>query len=201
MAEALSECYGYTNVATLTDLDATRDNIYHEIGLIPNDAGEIVFFFSGHGMNGVADDEDNERTDEATVAHDGDDLVPIWDGELRAAFSQFSTSRIIFIFDTCLAGGMNKDLQESGRIIAMATTERGYSYENIDWGNGEFSYYFVDEGMLQGEANIHDYDTDDRLLECDQVTIEEAFDHAKSNCRLDKPTIGDYFDNDLLLED
>lgn len=198
MANALSSCYGFTNVVLKTDEDATRSNILSAIEAIPIDAGEIVFFFSGHGMNGAADDGDKERIDEAIVAHDGTHLVPIWDGELRDAFSGFETSRIIFIFDTCLAGGMSKDLQESGRIIAMATTERGYAYESSDWENGEFSYYLIDDGMLQGQANIHDYDEDSFLKEPEQVTIEEAFDYAKSNCRLDKPTIGDYFDNDFL---
>jgi hypothetical protein len=198
MAEVLSSCYSFTHVVSLIDGDATRANIFGAIEDIPSDTSEIVFFFSGHGMNGIADDGDKERLDEAIVAHDGTNLVPIWDGELRGAFSRFEISRIIFIFDTCLAGGMSKDLQEPGRIISMATTENGYAYERSDLENGEFSYYFVDDGMLAGQANIHDYDGDNVLEEPEQVTIEEAFDYAKSNCRLDKPTIGDYFDNDLL---
>lgn len=196
MAIALT---GFTKVTLLTDLAATRSAILTAIDEIPVDAGEIVFFFSGHGMKGIADDGDKERTDEAIATHDGTDIVPIWDGELRGAFSGFTTPRIIFVFDICLAGGMKKDLEEPGRVIAMATTERGYAYESSDWQNGEFSYYFVDLGTLQGQANIHDYDMDTILGEPEQVTIEEAFDYAKANCDYDKPTIGDDFENDLLL--
>lgn len=199
MAEALTDVYGFTSVTLLTDLDATRYAILSTIKSIPTDAGEVVFFFSGHGGRGIAEDGDKERIDEAIVTHDGTDIVPIWDGELRTAFSGFATSRIIFIFDTCLAGGMKKDLESPGRVIAMATTERGTAIESDALENGEFSYYFVDEGILQGKANIHDYDGDGELGEEEQVTVEETFDYAKSNCSFDKPTIGDYFDNDLLL--
>lgn len=200
MAAALTDVYGFTNVnvTLLTDLNATRSAILGAIESIPTDAGEVVFFFSGHGTKGIADDGDKERIDEAIAAHDGINIVPIWDGELRDAFSGFVTSRIIFIFDTCLAGGMKQDLEAPGRVIAMATTERGYAYESSLWQNGEFSYYFVDDGMLQGMANIHDYDGDGVLEEPEQVTMEEAWDYAKVSCSYDKPTIGDSFEDDLL---
>jgi hypothetical protein len=199
MAQALTEVYGFTNVILLTDDTATRYAILSAIESIPQDADEVVFFFSGHGMKGKAEDGDKERMDEAVVAHDGKDIIPIWDGELKDAFSDFATSRIIFVFDTCLAGGMKKDLEASGRVIAMATTEQGTAIESATLENGEFSYYFVDEGISQGNANIHDYDNDKTLYESEQVTVEEAWDYAKANCDYDKPTIGDYFDNDLLL--
>ncbi len=198
MAAALNGAYGFTNISLMTDLAATRFAILDAIESIPADAGEVLFFFSGHGLKGTADDWDKERIDEAIAAHDTNTIVPIWDGELKAAFSRFTTSRIIFIFDTCLAGGMNKDLEAPGRVIAMATTENGLASESDLWQNGEFSYYFVDLGMLQGKANIHDYDEDGQLEESSQVTIEESFDYAKANCSFDKPTIGDFFENDLL---
>ncbi len=200
MAEALTDVYGFVNanVTLLLDDEATRSAIMTAIEGLPTNAGEVVFFFSGHGMKGIADDGDKEKFDEAIVAHDGKKLVPIWDGELKGAFSGFATSRIIFVFDTCLAGGMKRDLEASGRVIAMATTENGTAVESSAWENGEFSYYLVDEGMLDGEANVHDYDGDEILCEPEQVTVEEAFDYARANCVNDKPTIGDYFENDLL---
>ncbi len=214
MYHALINVYGFSqaDIVKLIDkegteasggtLVATREAILTAIEelsakVVPGD--EVVFFFSGHGTKGIADDGDKERIDEAVAAHDGTKIVPIWDGELKAAFSEFTTSRIIFVFDTCLAGGMKNDLEASGRVIAMATTETGTAIESSELENGEFSYYFVDKGTLQGDANIHDYDADEQLYEPDQVTVEEAFDYAKANCNYDKPTIGDYFVNDLLL--
>jgi uncharacterized caspase-like protein len=74
----------------------------------------------------------------------------------------------------------------------------GYSYEGDQWQNGEFTYYFAQKGIGDGEANIHDYDGDHRLSEPKQVTAEEAFDYAKANCHMDKPVIADDFTNDLL---
>ena len=189
MAVALTDVYGFTNVTTLTDDAATRFAILTAIEEIPTDAGEVVFFFSGHGANGIAEDGDKERKDEAIVAHNGTDLVPIWDGELRDAFPGFA--RAILIFDTCLAGGMKRDLEANGRVIAMATSENGTAVEGEDWKNGEFTYYFVDLGILKGKAHVAEHNYDD-------VTVEEAFDYAKANCASDRPTIGDEFENDLL---
>jgi hypothetical protein len=48
--------------------------------------------------------------------------------------------------------------------------------------------------MLAGEA-----DTYDNIAGIADVTIEEAFDYAKADCRMQKPTISDSFSNDLLL--
>ena len=198
MADALVNVYGFTNVTLLTDVDATRKAILDAIDAIPTDAGEIVFFFSGHGMKGIADDGDKEKVDEAIVAHNGvDALEPIWDGELKGAFAGF-TGRIVFVFDSCLAGGMKSDLAGPDRVIAMACTESGFSYEGGTWQNGEFTYYFVDEGILGGLANIHDYDGNDLVGDPYQVTAEEAYDYAKANCTADNPTVLDSFEDDLL---
>ena len=202
MYDVLTDVYGFSEVTLLLDLDATCETIMAAIDDIQGTADaddEVVFLFSGHGGKGIAEDGDNERWDEAICAHDGDEIVPIWDGELKEAFSDCTAARIIFVFDTCLAGGMKKDLEADGRVIAMAITEGGSAYEFDDLENGEFSYFFVDQGMREGYANTHDYDEDDETGEPEQVTVEEAFDYANANCQRDKPTIGDYFENDLLL--
>jgi hypothetical protein len=198
---ALTMLYGYSagNIHLLKDMDASFTAIRDAIDDIKSQevAGdEVVFFFSGHGTNGWADDGDREKTDEAIVSHDGNpsgSLIAIWDGQLRDWFAGFSTSRIIFIFDSCLAGGMT-DLQASGRVINMACSESGLSYEDDSWGNGQFTYYFVDQGMLASKADKYD-----NIAGIADVTIEEAFDYAKANCQVQKLTISDSFDNDLLL--
>jgi len=203
VTSVLTDVYGFhtRNVMTLKDMAATRSAILEAIAAVkaaadsPDD--EIVFFYSGHGMNGFANDGDDEKTDEAIVSHDGTYLVPIWDGELQAAFAGFATSRIIFIFDSCLAGGMD-DLQEPGRVVLMACGERGYSYEGDQWQNGEFTYYLAEQGIGLGEANTHDYNTNGIVSEPEDVTVEEAFDYTKANCRLDRPVIADSFTDDLL---
>ena len=206
MYAALTTLYGYnsSNIHLVLNMTASFDAIQNAISDIESREvadDEVVFFFSGHGTNGVADDGDREKTDEAIVSHDGNqsgNLVAIWDGQLRAWFSGFNTTRIIFIFDSCLAGGMT-DLQAPGRVINMACSESGVSYE-YDWcQNGQFTYFFVAQGMLAGKADRYDHDEDSTVLETTDVTIEEAFDYAKANCQVQKPTISDSFSNDLLL--
>ena len=133
------------------------------------------------------------------IAREADILkLNIWDGELREWFSDFNTTRIIFIFDSCLAGGMT-DLKGTNRIINMACSERGVPYEGGSWQNGQFTYFFVEQGMSWGQADRYDHDGDGILLEATDVVVEEAFDYAKANCRMQKPTISDSFSNDLLL--
>jgi hypothetical protein len=199
--EALTTLYGYnsSNIHLLLNMDASFNATRDAINDIKSKAvvgDEVVFFFSGHGTKGVADDGDREKTDEAIVSHDGDpsgNFIAIWDGQLEDWFTGFDTSRIIFIFDSCLAGGMT-DLQAPGRVINMACSESGLSYEDDSWGNGQFTYYFVDQGMLVSKADKYD-----NIPSVADVTIEEGFDYAKANCLMQKPTISDSFNNDLLL--
>lgn len=211
IVSALKDCYGFTddNIISLIDEDgteagggtlvATRNAILsaiEDLGEVVQPTDEVVFFFSGHGGKGKADDGDKERIDECIWAHDGyANLVPIWDGELKAQFEGYATSRIVFMFDSCYAGGMT-DLQASGRVLAMATTENTLGYESSAWQNGEFTYYLVDQGILAVLADKYDHDADPTT---NDVTVEEAWDYAKANCQLDKPTVSDSFDDDLLL--
>jgi hypothetical protein len=51
-------------------------------------------------------------------------------------------------------------------------------------GHGQFTHYFIDEGMLKGYAEKPD-DTPGIL----DVTVEEAFDYASANCTMQKPVI------------
>ena len=205
MYDAL-KLYGYSpgHIHLLLNMDASFTAIMDTINDIKSQADssdEVVFFFSGHGTNGVAVDGDEERMDEAIVSHDGNpsgSLIAIWDGQLMDWFAGFQTSRIIFIFDSCLAGGMT-DLKATGRVINMACSESGLSYEGLWGNNGQFTYYFVDQGMLRGKADRYDHDQDTILPEARDLTIEEAFDYAKANCKMQTPTISDSFSNDLLL--
>ncbi|MEM2623046.1 MAG: caspase family protein [Archaeoglobaceae archaeon] len=195
MYNALVNKYGFPeeNVHLLINSNANYSAIESAVNAVKQKAkegDEVVFFFSGHGARGKANDGDKEAIDEAIVSHDGKNLVYIWDGELRDWFRDFKTTRIVFIFDSCLAGGMT-DLKADGRIIVMATTENGVAYEFSDLENGQFTYYFVHEGMLQGMADTTPNDGN--------VTVEEAFDYAKANCIYQSPTISDSFTNDLLL--
>ncbi len=181
------------NVKKILDTDATYDTIkatVNEVKALAKPGDEVVFFFSGHGSKGKVADFDSNLNDQAIMVWDSGDWGYIWDGELVQWFQGFKTSRIIFIFDSCLSGGMSV-LKASGRIVNMACSANGYSYEG-DWGggHGQFTYYFVEEGMADGLADVRPDD--------ERETVEEAFDYAKANCRYQSPVITDAFADDLL---
>jgi hypothetical protein len=201
MLNALTTMYGFARqnirllISDYETNNATRTKIIEAIKWLnytANSGDEVVFFYSGHGARGKANDGDKELVDEAIVPYECTADSLIWDGELAKMFSGFKTSRIIFIFDSCYAGGMT-DLSGDGRVIAMACSESGLSYEFSTLGNGQFTYYFVDQGILSGKADIYDH-----IEGQPDVTVEEAFDYAKANCVYQTPTISDLFTNDLL---
>jgi len=171
---------------------ATRDNIKAAIDYIKNrevDGDEVVFYYSGHGAEGGG--MQGIVPWEATLAS------VIWDTDLASWFSDFNTSRIVLGFDSCMAGGMSPELEAPGRILAMASTETGLSYElggRIK--NGEFTYWFVDDGMYDGRADYYDHDANPATAD---VTVEEAWDHANANCVYDTPTNADLFTDDFLM--
>ena len=200
--------------------NAVMDIKYNK-GLNAND--EVVFFFSGHGVSGTVIDgtkeseDDGEDVDEGMVVYDSDRRIDgdgyskldfIWDGELRSWFYGFGTERIIFMFDTCLAGGMNDvaydeyDEIYSDRVVVMSSkeTQSSYVYSYGKLGEGMFSRYFVHEGMLQGLADGYNQISE----EDDLVVVEEAFDYAKEIFPSylefrQNPVISDEFENDLIL--
>ncbi len=223
MYNVLVDVYGYdpANIHLFRDMGdhpeilGERPAIFDEIVQAINEIkgmadadDEVVFFFSGHGGDGIAQDSDKEARDEAIIVHDGfDKLVYIWDGYLRDLFAGFATTRIAFVFDSCLSGGM-KDVASEGRVVSMASgeTQSAYVYSVGNessgiLGEGVFSHHFVAEGMLQGLADKYDHDKDVMLLEGNDVVIEEAFDYAGANIPkfIQTPTISDLFVNDLLL--
>ncbi len=197
MKNTLISVYGYSesNIFLLTNADATRDNIVSKIDSLKGSVSfndEVVFFYSGHGARGKANDGDKELTDEAIVPWECTTQSLIWDGQLAEMFSGFGTLRIIFIFDSCYSGGMT-DLAAEGRIVVMACSENGLSYEFESLQNGQFTYFFVEEGIMGGKADYYD-----SIPNQADVTVEEAFDYAKANCKYQTPAISDSFINDLL---
>ena len=200
--------------------------------LTPND--ELVFFFSGHSPTGIALDDtgaqlnNDEALDEAMFIYDQDynetnflNGVPytsgnssyIWDDQLRSWFTNSPTTRILFAFDTCNAGGMN-DLQLDGRVLAMSSTEYQSSWTYYLGGaqtdvnvyqesEGLFAHYFVKRAMINGlgdgsnplnkrSVNPPKYDG--------KVAVEEAFNYAYPIIRTAQTAVlNDKFYNDLLL--
>ncbi len=207
VAYMLEHTYGFPhdNIVILADpTDPTdpvehkgsRNQIYDTVNNLrvqSDPIDELVFYYSGHGAKGKADDGDRSSVDQCIVVHNdaNTQFEYIWDGELKTLFEGFPADRIVFGFDSCLSGGMVV-LKAAGRVVNMACSASGLSYEG-SWGggNGQFTYYFAIEGMQERKA---DWTTDGDTL----VTVEEAFDYAKAKCVTQVPVIADAFDRDLL---
>ena len=191
---ALTEMYGWSSshIKLLVDGQATFANIHLAIDWMRTNEGpgdEVIFFYSGHGSFGTHDmDNDGEKKDVCIIPWECTLEFYIWDGDLKAEFSDFESTRILFYFDSCYSGGMT-DLAGSGRLVCMSSKATQMSWEGSQWKNGQFTYYFVDQGMLahKADANKDGF-----------VTCEEAFDYAKANCRIQAPTASDNFTNDML---
>jgi hypothetical protein len=178
------------NVILLVNEGATKAAILSAIADVKASEGagdQVAFVYSGHGSTGTASDGDSEKKDECIIPWECTSSYFIWDGNLKAAFSGFESQRIMFYFDSCYSGGMT-DLAGAGRLVLMACTETQLSLESSTWENGQFTYYFVDQGMVNGFADKNS----DSI-----VTFEEAFDYAKANCKSQSPVASDGFASDM----
>lgn len=210
MHDALISKYGYAeeNIYLLRDMAANYNGIADAVDAIktkvkPNE--EVVFFFSGHGTTGRVSDGDAEKLDEGIVTHNGTSLVAIWDGQLKGWFSDLNTSRVVFIFDSCKAGGMN-DVAKDGRVVVMSSAEEENSFVFTDeeFGEGLFSHFFVNEGMLLNKADSYNQSNISDTI----VAVEEASVYAKEKVSSYADTylwhsqtvnVSDLFLNDLVL--
>ncbi len=226
--------YGFDKVIPLVGDAASRRNILNaidKIGDLEKDGDEVVFFYSGHGARqyapGCKDRDRGHRglgvVHEGIVTDQGDGKTVdfLWDEDLAKAFSKFQTDRIVFIFDSCLAGGMT-ELAGKGRIVCGATTSTGIAAEvgeadGMVINHGLFTFFLL--GALSGivpEADVYDH-----VPGVPDVTVEEAFNFASYSligmtpliqwwiednfgseiaALWGTPTIVDLFPQDLLLQ-
>lgn len=153
--------YSDDHIILLLNNEATKNAIEDAIDwLILNEKedDEIVFFYSGHGNrlpdNEVLDgDVESDGYDEMIVTYD---LKYISDGWLRDRFEEIESKKFALLFGSCHSGGMfddNDDLQGQGRVIVSACKANQYGWDYFDLGNTLWGYYFIEQGLLYGNAN------------------------------------------------
>ena len=159
----LTQQQGYPrkNVMLLTNGKATASAIVVAIDwLVSNEkAGdEVVFFYSGHGYRAP----DSERWDTDVESDGYDEMIVTYDfyglpdGWFRQKFTAADSTKFALMFGSCHSGGMfddNDDLQGTGRVIASACKADQYGWDYFFLGNTLWGYYFVDEGLLDNNAN------------------------------------------------
>ncbi|MDD3487387.1 MAG: caspase family protein [Candidatus Moranbacteria bacterium] len=241
MEAALLGKYNFDRVVRLSDSEATFDNIYEAVQEIKGNLtqdDELVFFFSGHGVTSadgtgivVYDqkydeaafmDTDTPYTDPETgeiyanyaeyyAAAGYDPSAYIWNSQIKDWFADSKTSRIVFVFDTCHAGGMSV-LAGSGREVVMSAQENQSANtfylggeSNGDYihdSEGLFTHYFVLRGLDDGRADGYNaLKKNDPAKYDGRVVVEEAFQYAKEIISsYQTPVLSDQFTNDLYLD-
>jgi hypothetical protein len=146
----LTKGYPASNIKLLTNRKASANNIISAINWMNTQetkaTSECVFFYSGHGTTYDGyDDGDSEYTDETIVSYN---LYLILDGQIRDLFSSYTSQKIVFIFDSCMSGGMNDLIgvhtqqNYNGRVVNTACAEDQYSWDgNPTMNNGVYTYY------------------------------------------------------------
>jgi len=204
MTEALMTKYGFPegNIKLLLNRQATAEAIVSAIDWLAEreDADStVVFFFCGHGgwapdAMGLDYDVESDLIDEGIVSYD---LLPLTDGFLAYKFSTFDSEKFALIFGSCYSGGMFDtdlvDLQAPGRVICAASMAYQEAYDDFFLRNTLFGYYFIDQGILDGKADVD---------EDGAVSMEEALQYAAplvtAEQPLSEPTIYDGFADELV---
>ncbi|MGI8426960.1 MAG: caspase family protein [Actinomycetota bacterium] len=155
------------HIRTLTDSAATGEAIRSGLQWLSDRCGfgsSCVFHYSGHTKQLRANDGDAEVLDEALWGHDNR-FVP--DGEVAGYLRKLPSAWINF--SGCEGAGFDDSISSPNRLVTASSQESEKSYEHPDWKNSIFTGLFVDQGILQGEADANHDAT---------VTRDEAFSFA-----------------------
>ena len=159
--------YKSVKMKTLTNSDATKDNILDALDWLNSEATQrdvAIIFIAGHGVNDdygkyyfLNHEANLERLRRTALK---------WI-EFEDTLNNLP-SKVILLADTCHSGnitGTRRDMTSAiksivnagtGQVIMTATTGNGYSYEEKSWGHGAFTKALI-EGLGDHKA---DYDED-----------------------------------------
>jgi len=154
---------GYS-VNSLLDLNATKANIEAAVATLVSQSvagSEIAFVYSGHGSKG------NIVTT---------DLYYISSTWFKTMFATAQSTKMMFTFDACQIGAMATDLNAAGRVIAVASSTKTYSYDgDATMQNGVFTYY----QMIGFDQLNYIYAEPDFKYACDQMKIWASTAHVR----------------------
>ncbi len=117
-------------VTSLLDLNATKSAIEAATATLASQSvagNEIAFVYSGHGSRGNIVSTD---------------LYYISSTYFQTMFANATSTKMMFSFDACQIGAMATALNKAGRVIAVASDTKKYSYDgDATMSNGVFTYY------------------------------------------------------------
>jgi hypothetical protein len=151
--KARLQAEGYT-VTTLLDRNATKSAIETQVNNLASlsiAGNEIVFCYSGHGSSGNIISTD---------------LYYISSSWFKTKFANAKSTKMFFCFDACQIGAMATSLNATGRVIAVASNTKVYSYDgDATMKNGVFTYY----QMVGFDQLSYIYAENDAQYACDQM--------------------------------
>jgi hypothetical protein len=184
-------------VKVLVDEDATRANILQtlrQVLLKADDNDVIMFYFSGHGLDGSFLPQDYDGINNRLLH-----------SEVKQIFEQSRAKHKVVVADACFSGSMLAmkqpfsmqqiqsfyrafDDTKGGTALFMSSKSQEYSLEDQGLRSGIFSHYLI--RGLKGEADV-----DGNRI----VTMREVFDYVYKNVRsytsnAQTPTISGLFD-------
>jgi hypothetical protein len=183
----------------LVDEDATRINTLQtmrQVLLRADDNDVIVFYFSGHGLDGSFLPQDFDGINNRLLH-----------SEVKAIFEQSRAKHKLCIADACFSGSLlalkqpyTAQMQsfyrafestQGGMALMMSSKSQEYSLEDQGLRSGIFSHY-LSRG-LKGDADV-----DGNKI----VTVREIFDYVYKNVRsytsnAQSPTISGKFDHNM----
>lgn len=154
---------GYT-VTTLLDLAATKAAVEAAVANLVSlsiAGNEIAFAYSGHGSRGNM------------ISTDLYYLSSTWFGGM---FASVGSTKMSFNFDACQIGAFGTALNKVGRVIALASDTKRYSYDGTAaMANGVFTYY----QMLGFDQQAYVFAEDDDAYAVAQMKLWAATARVK----------------------
>lgn len=158
-------------------LAATKTNIQNTLDTLANKLKKddhLFFFVIDHG---------------GSTDYNSNSFICLWnnerlyDYELATMFEPF-TSKLVnvnVVLGQCFSGGFNDNLEKVGCVVASASSGSESSWACSDIPYDEFVYQWtcaINEATHSGSPIISDLDNNKR------VTMDEAFDYARTNDRV-----------------
>jgi len=144
----LAQALGFTEIATVTDQQATLDQVVAKIqswliqGTTASD--RVLLYFSGHGSRipDESGDEADDGADEALTMHDlraarrnGRDTLDgvLVDDQLAALLAQIPSRKVLVLVDACHSGTADKGLQRAATrsLAAQGGVSKAYWYQGM----------------------------------------------------------------------
>lgn len=169
---------------------------------------DIVFFASGHGTRTFCP---NGRVGNAILVNTTTGLDTICEDELRGWLDAIDAARKVVILDISFPSQFRNSFRDASNTL-LITAARGEAREatfpegdTCAPGRGIFTCWFVERGILDGEANnpsLNPHTYDDPDVSGNEITFEEAYDYVFHNVPpIQKPGIMDNILDDFLPTD